>query len=408
MKNLRTSEPRNFKLLLTSVLLFFALALQAQNWTPSGANFTLSNANGTIGTTTNHSLDFRTNNLSRLRIHSNGSIGIGGINNAQRLMQLHGTGPILAEMGSPIPPPAGSESMLVITNTESGSTAWDGLRLGLQGNVASLGTVDKLRMDVFNGPALLSFREDGRITMFTSAFSYDAKFAIRSVGENALFIDNSNNTNGYGVRVQVSQNNVDAYSVTSGVNNSRFVVKGDGRVGVNTGTIGAGFILDVNGRTRTQNIEVQKIAGSVPLVVKDATTTQLIVTSEGVVGVGTANPSTDYLLDVAGKLRACEVRVNNPGWCDFVFEPDYKLLPLGELKTFIKENKHLPEMPSEKQVIEAGGIDLAQMNAALLQRSEENTLYIIALEEKINRLSSIVDAQTKLLEKLTNSTKSDE
>ena len=74
------------------------------------------------------------------------------------------------------------------------------------------------------------------------------------------------------------------------------------------------------------------------------------------------------------------MRVNNPGWCDYVFAPDYNLMPISQLAAYIRAHKHLPEMPSEAEVVAEGGFDLAKMNTALLKRVEENTLCIIELE----------------------------
>jgi hypothetical protein len=85
---------------------------------------------------------------------------------------------------------------------------------------------------------------------------------------------------------------------------------------------------------------------------------------------------------MAGKVRACEVRVSNPGWCDFVFDDNYRLPPLREVEAYIRQHKHLPLIPSEAEV-EAEGFDLAQMNALLLRKTEELTLYVIQLEKDL-------------------------
>jgi hypothetical protein len=59
-------------------------------------------------------------------------------------------------------------------------------------------------------------------------------------------------------------------------------------------------------------------------------------------------------------------------------------MPLAEVETFIKENQHLPDIPSEDE-IKASGIDVAQMNALLLKKIEELTLYVIELEKKLQK-----------------------
>ena len=70
-----------------------------------------------------------------------------------------------------------------------------------------------------------------------------------------------------------------------------------------------------------------------------------------------------------------------------MFDQDYALKSLGEVKSFIQENNHLPDVPSEKEVTESG-IDLAKMDAILLQKIEELTLYTIKQQSEIEALKA--------------------
>ena len=72
-------------------------------------------------------------------------------------------------------------------------------------------------------------------------------------------------------------------------------------------------------------------------------------------------------------------------WPDFVFDRDYELLTLREVKQFIQQNNHLPAVPSEAEVMNSG-VNLAEMDAILLQKIEELTLYIIAQQERIDEM----------------------
>ena len=84
-------------------------------------------------------------------------------------------------------------------------------------------------------------------------------------------------------------------------------------------------------------------------------------------------------------------------WADYVFDSTYRLRPLHEVEKFIRENKHLPDVPSE-QKIKNDGYTVHDMNARFLQKIEELTLYTIAQEKQIKLLQ-------QRLEELENNTK---
>lgn len=105
----------------------------------------------------------------------------------------------------------------------------------------------------------------------------------------------------------------------------------------------------------------------------------------GKVGIGTASPQAD--LSVNGNILAKEIKVKTDiSVPDYVFEPDYNLKSLEEIESYVKQNKHLPEIPSAKQ-IKAEGMDLAEMNLLLLKKIEELTLHVISQQKQIDRLS---------------------
>jgi len=95
-------------------------------------------------------------------------------------------------------------------------------------------------------------------------------------------------------------------------------------------------------------------------------------------------------LEIHGTARATKFNINAQWWSDFVFEPDYQLLSLGEVEAFIKENKHLPDMPSEEEVLK-DGIDVAEMQALHQKKIEELTLYLIQLKKEMEGLKKQVE-----------------
>jgi hypothetical protein len=98
---------------------------------------------------------------------------------------------------------------------------------------------------------------------------------------------------------------------------------------------------------------------------------------------------SDFKFAVAGKLLAKSIYVNADPllWPDYVFAENYKLMPLEELEAFYKANKHLPEVPTAKDV-KTEGDNLLITDMAILKKVEELTLYIVELKKEINELKA--------------------
>ena len=114
----------------------------------------------------------------------------------------------------------------------------------------------------------------------------------------------------------------------------------------------------------------------------------------GNLGIGTdlsSNPN-NYTLAVNGTIGAKEVKVEitSSTWSDYVFSDNYKLKSLKEVENFINEKNHLPDIPTAKEV-EDNGVNLGEMDAKLLQKIEELTLYIIEQNNKIEDLQSQIN-----------------
>ena len=78
---------------------------------------------------------------------------------------------------------------------------------------------------------------------------------------------------------------------------------------------------------------------------------------------------------------------------DYVFEPDYPLMPLAELREFIAREGHLPNVPSDAEVKRTGQINLSQFQLRLLEKIEELTLYTLEQDEFIGFLRNELEAK---------------
>lgn len=116
----------------------------------------------------------------------------------------------------------------------------------------------------------------------------------------------------------------------------------------------------------------------------------LVINNMGKVTVGTDQYDNDpnYIFYVRKGIKAEQIKVENPaanGWADYVFKKDYKLRTLEEVEKHIEEKGHLPNIPSTSEV-EKDGINLGEMDAKLLEKIEELTLYSIEQNKQIKRL----------------------
>jgi len=104
-----------------------------------------------------------------------------------------------------------------------------------------------------------------------------------------------------------------------------------------------------------------------------------------------------YKLFVSGGILTEKLKVaiaGTPYWSDYVFNGDYKLMSLNNVESYIKANKHLPDVPSAEEVVKSG-IDVATMDAKLLQKIEELTLYAIKQQKEIDNMRQEISALKK-------------
>jgi hypothetical protein len=183
---------------------------------------------------------------------------------------------------------------------------------------------------------------------------------------------------------------------------AQLYLKSNGNVGINThnpwgdfdihASNNQGLIFHLNKRfngdaipvTENNTVSIQSsgvIAGNIAFATGNVEAVR--INPEGNVGIGTIHPQSR--LAVNGTITAKEVKVTASGWSDFVFEDNYKLLPIDQLKEFLKINKRLPDIPSSKELAEKD-IAVSEMLAKQMQTIEELTLYVIELKNKNEQL----------------------
>jgi hypothetical protein len=122
-------------------------------------------------------------------------------------------------------------------------------------------------------------------------------------------------------------------------------------------------------------------------------------TQDGYVGIGlgfsqnqiSSPRNPDYMLYVEGNIAAREIKVTANNFPDYVFTESHKLLSIQELESFITQNGHLPGIPSAQEVEKQNGFEIGKMQQLLLEKLEEQTLYIIDLKKQIDKMKTDIE-----------------
>ncbi len=152
----------------------------------------------------------------------------------------------------------------------------------------------------------------------------------------------------------------------------------------------------------SNNGQLQTIVQQTPIGT-DVTPTVLpvlIIDANGNIALNTFD-SKGYKFAINGSAIATSMTVKlNSAWPDYVFKKDYQLPSLQEVKAYIDQNQHLPEIPSEQQIAKEG-LNLGEMNKLLMKKVEELTLYLIEQNDKIEKLTE----NNKVLQNQINNVK---
>lgn len=150
------------------------------------------------------------------------------------------------------------------------------------------------------------------------------------------------------------------------------------------------------GHTASDGLEIRTVGNAASVVNRENSTlafgtnntTRMSIAADGKITIGTATTPGTYKLYVEGGILTEKVKValkSGANWADYVFADDYTLRSLPEVESYVKEYRHLPGIPSAAEV-EKDGIDVAGMDAKLLEKIEELTLYLIDLQKQVDAL----------------------
>lgn len=93
-------------------------------------------------------------------------------------------------------------------------------------------------------------------------------------------------------------------------------------------------------------------------------------------------------------IKANDINININNAADYVFDEDYQMKSLSEIEAFVKENKHLPGIPSAAEMSE-NGVSVSTMSNILLEKIEELTLHLIRLEKENAELKAEFESLEK-------------
>ena len=192
----------------------------------------------------------------------------------------------------------------------------------------------------------------------------------------------------------IAENGKVGIGITSSDFNAQLQVAGSD----NDGTKAALIVQNVSG-TQKMLIDGNEIDALASVLYLQNNTYRNVSLARGGGKVAIGHDLPTEMLDVAGNIKANGIVLNIGTFPDYVFADTYQLMPLNDVETFIKANKHLPNVPSEKEIIK-NGVDLGQINNILVEKVEELTLYTIAQEKEIDTQKSEVEELRTEIEEL--------
>jgi hypothetical protein len=353
-------------------LLFAAQALNAQVASPDGS----------FSSAENTDLKLNTGTTTRLTIlNTSGFVGL-GIAPTER---LHVNGNILS-----------TGDIFSSTNISASGTSSSAQFTAVSGNFGSAGGSN------------LSLLTSGtsRLTILNS----NGFIGIGTTPSEMLHVNGNVLSNGFFSSNGVFNSNSTTLSLQTSGTGRLTVLGSNGNVGIGTGSpeqklhVAGDLLLD-NGNSPTVHtgtgayLHLAASGGQASglkaggVLVADSynyaspAKNDLIVKGKVAIGTPVTTGANGYTLAVNGKIGAKDVQIerSSNAWPDYVFAPSYTLPALSEVEAYVRQHRHLSEVPSAKEVEEKGH-SVGDMDVILLKKVEELTLYIIEQQKQIDEL----------------------
>ena len=221
-------------------------------------------------------------------------------------------------------------------------------------------------------------------------FLHDYKTTFRMTNTNA-------STNGFVVEqsnLDVKLSQLEDGNLTIYNNGNQMIFTHDGRIGVGALYGSYGFNVNKSSRfampvTMAHGLSVTggvTVHGALSLYGGITANNGLSVSGNMTVS-GSLAVGDGFSCDATGNMKVKHLRVTTEDWPDYVFGEGYRLMPLAEVEAYVKQHRHLPEVPAAAEV-EQEGVDQGELNRVLMQKVEELTLYIIDLQKQIEELKN--------------------
>ena len=213
-----------------------------------------------------------------------------------------------------------------------------------------------------------------QLVLATSVTSVNPYKNYSSISSNNVFVNTLGNigigTNSPQTKLQVVGNLTVGQGVAQGTPTN-------GQLSISDGTNG---VASISGNHKDNN----NVGLNFNVLNSNTSQNAMSILSSGQILIGkTSQINNTYVLDVNGNARVNKLVVNTTG-ADFVFNPNYKLMPLAQLEQFVKDKQHLPGIETAENM-QKDGLDVGDNQTKLLQKIEELTLYIIEENKRINQ-----------------------